>query len=827
MDNFLYSVDISEMKAIPQVMFHLEGWAALPQHREIKVEVMSGDGESIPAEIIYKKRPDIVDILVGAELCEKPGFCVHIHDVPYVYENFDKWGLYLLDGEDKKPLYESDADSLRQEYKKDTMAYNIDRIELKGSKAVIYGWALDAKTLKPLPVELRDEKDQVLPSKIKPLLRLDINEIFQIPDEELRCGFSAEVDKEDCGTRMLKVCMGNAEDPVIEEIDIMKFFAQNSKSARLRKALKNKEARQKAFQEGGIGGFFSYLKCEMEDTDSDYNIWFNMHRAGKKTLEKQRNTRFEYEPLISIVIPLYNTPLKYLKELIASLQNQTYQNLEICLSDGSTEDTAERFIEKAAAKDSRIIYKRLEKNLGISGNTNAALDMAKGDYIMLADHDDLVTPDALFEIVSLINETGGKAQMIYTDEDKIDMEGKMLFEPNFKSDFNPDLLRCVNYMCHITVISRELLEKTGGFDPEYDGAQDHDLFLRCIENTDEVYHIPKILYHWRCHPSSTAEDPDSKRYAFDAGKKAVKEHFKRTGIEAEVENTIYAGIYRSRFKINGEPKISILIPNKDHISDLDKCIKSVIEKSTYRNWEIIVIENNSEDEKTFEYYEKIKSEDPRIKVVKWEGPFNYSAINNFGAGFASGEYYLLLNNDIEIITPGWMEEMLGFCQREDVAACGAKLYYPDGTVQHAGVILGIGGVAGHVLCHEDADSPGYAGRLVTVQNLSAVTAACLMVKKSVYEEVGGLDESYAVAFNDVDFCMKIRAAGYKIVFTPFAEMIHYESKSRGYEDTPKKQKRFAGEIKRFQEKWGKELEAGDPYYNPNLTLEKTDCSFVM
>jgi GT2 family glycosyltransferase len=374
----------------------------------------------------------------------------------------------------------------------------------------------------------------------------------------------------------------------------------------------------------------------------------------------------------------------------------------------------------------------------------------------------------------------------------------------------------------LSVFSRALLEKVGKFRSEFDGSQDYDMILRLTEKAEKIVHIPKILYYWRAHASSVASDISAKPYTLDAARRALAEHLERVGLEGRVVDSRIPSTYKIEYKIKGEPKVSIIIPNKDHTADLDKCIRSIEDISTYKNYEIIVVENNSDEPETFGYYERITEEYSNVKVVVWDSDFNYSKINNFGVKYADGDYYLLLNNDIEILTPSWIEEMLMFTQREDVGAAGMMLYYPDDTVQHAGVILGIGGVAGHAHKYFNRGDYGYASRLSIAQNFSAVTAAALMVRRDVWDKVGGLDEDFAVAFNDVDFCMKIRDAGYLIVWTPYAEGYHYESKSRGLEDTIEKQKRFKGECDKFFAKWQDELDAGDPYYNPNLTLERED-----
>ncbi len=562
-----------------------------------------------------------------------------------------------------------------------------------------------------------------------------------------------------------------------------------------------------------------------KQSDIDYGHWKRMHDITEDELKEQKGTCFEYSPKISIVVPLFKTPEKYLKELIDSVKNQTYENWELCFSDGTGENTNLRqVVENYQKNDSRIKMVCSDVPLQISENTNLALGIAEGEFLAFADHDDLLCPNALFENVSILNKNP-EIDLIYSDEDKISMDGKQYFGPHFKPDFNIDLLRTVNYICHFVIVRKAILEKAGKFNPALDGAQDYDFILRCIEQTDKIYHIPMVLYHWRAHPDSTAENPESKMYAFEAGAKAIKAHYERTGIDANVLlQKSMLGIYRSKYHINTKPLVSIIIPNKDHTEDLNKCISSIEEKSSYKNIEYIIIENNSILEKTFDYYEKLQRENKKVKVVKWEKEFNYSAINNFGVKFAKGQYFLFLNNDTEIINESCIEEMLGYCMRDDVGIVGSRLYYPDNTIQHAGVIIGIGGVAGHCFINLPKDQLGYFARAYCAQDYSAVTAACMMVKKSVFEDVNGFDEKLKVAFNDIDFCLRVRETGKLVVYNPYAELYHYESKSRGLEDTEEKQRRFRGEVEFMQRRWHEVLEAGDPYYNPNLTLMKSDFS---
>ena len=567
--------------------------------------------------------------------------------------------------------------------------------------------------------------------------------------------------------------------------------------------------------------FWIRLTERFQADDVDYEEWYRNHRPAKEELEQQRKEKFSYEPLISILVPVYRTPEEFLMQMIQSVRRQTYGNWELCIANADPSDeNVVRILKTASRKDERIRVTEVPENEGIAQNTNAALAIAKGAYIGLLDHDDLLTADALYEVVKALNQKERPA-VIYSDEDKVTTDLSEHFQPFMKPDFNKDLLRSNNYICHFFVAEKQLVEEVGGFRGVFNGAQDYDLILRCTEKAEHITHIPRILYHWRVHKASTGDNPARKMYAFDAGKCAIEEHLKRCGETGVVSHTKDLGFYRVQYQMTGNPLVSIIIPNKDHVDMLDKCLRS-IQKSSYRNYEVIIVENNSVEEATFDYYKKIASD--RIRVVYWEGIFNYSAINNFGAKAAQGEYLLLLNNDVEVITENWLEELLSNCQRPDVGIVGAKLYYPDDTVQHAGIIIGIGGVAGNVFVGLPRKFTGYFHKASIQQDLSAVTAACMMVKRSVYEEMGGLEEKLQVAFNDVDFCLRVRKAGYLVVFDPYVELYHYESKTRGAENTKEKVRRFQTEIEYMRSHWLDLLKKGDPMYNPNLTLTKWDYS---
>ena len=544
--------------------------------------------------------------------------------------------------------------------------------------------------------------------------------------------------------------------------------------------------------------------------------------------ERQKNTVFDRMVKVSVLTPLWNTPENFLREMIESVQTQTYQNWELCLADGS--DDAHAYVgeicREYAAKDSRIVYKKLEKNGGIAENTNRCLEMATGEFVAPFDHDDLLHPCVLYEYVKVINEKN--ADYIYCDEATFkNGDVNQMITMHFKPDYAIDNLRANNYICHFSMFDKKLLEGTELYRTKFDGSQDHDMILRLTDKARNVVHVPKLLYYWRQHAGSVSSGVEAKPYVVESARGAVADHLRRHGFSNfKITSTrAFETIFKITYEIIGEPKISIIIPNKDHVEDLRRCITSIIEKSTYDNYEIIVVENNSETREIFAYYEELAN-NPAVKIITYKGDFNYSAINNLGVSEASGEYVLLLNNDIQIITVNWMEELLMYAQRPDVGAVGAKLYYPDKTIQHAGVVIGLGAhrTAGHVHYRQKRENLGYMGRLCYAQNMSAVTGACLLVKKALYEEAGGLDESFAVSLNDVDFCLKLRRLGYLNVFTPFAEAYHYESASRGSDMTGEAAARYNAESARFREKWKAELEAGDPYYNPNFSLDKSDFS---
>ena len=558
---------------------------------------------------------------------------------------------------------------------------------------------------------------------------------------------------------------------------------------------------------------------------------------AKKVLEAQRaemagKTAADCGlPTISILTPLYNTPEKYLREFLDSFVNQTAPNGQLCLADASDAEHADvkRIVEEYQTKNQRIVYKKIE-NKGIAANTNAAAELAAGEYLALADHDDILAPHAMYTMGKAILQLRAQGEpdgFLYSDEALFSKSIRRPMVAHFKPDYAPDYLLCCNYICHLAVFQKALWDEIGGERPECDGSQDHDLFLRLVEKTSGAAHVPQVLYYWRVHAGSTSGGTDAKPYVAAAAKKALADHLARTGRTGTVEDGLFPSTYRVKWDIVGDPKVSILIPNKDHTDDLEKCLHSIWTKTSWENFEVIVIENNSTDPATFTYYKEARQRYDGLQVVNYpQKGFNFSGINNFGRQYASGDYLLLLNNDVEVRNADWLTELLRQCAHPGGAAiCGAELLYPDETLQHAGVVTGLGGYAGHSHKYRKAGGSGYMFRAATVQDFSAVTGACLLVKTSVWDEVGGLDEAFAVAFNDVDFCLRVRDAGYRIAWTPYAQLTHYESKSRGGDEKdPVKARRFAAEQQRLYAVHGKANILHDPYYNPNLTMDREDFS---
>ncbi|MBE0425223.1 MAG: glycosyltransferase [Nitrospirae bacterium] len=552
-------------------------------------------------------------------------------------------------------------------------------------------------------------------------------------------------------------------------------------------------------------------------TDNEYLKWLSKNEPDAEALNLQltESLQFPDRPKISIIVPVYNTDRNMLISMLNSVLSQTYDNWELCIADGNSDiPHVKEVLSEYSDRDNRIKVTFLDKNYNIAGNSGRALETATGEFVAFLDHDDELSPFALYEVVRVLNNSG-EIDIIYSDEDKINPSGKRC-HPFFKPDWSPDLLTSVNYVCHLLAIRKTLLEKIGGIRDGYDGAQDYDLVLRCVSGTSKIFHIPKVLYHWRMHSESTAQNIYIKDYAHESGKKALEEYLSGKGIEAEIDKGAGITNYRINYRLSELPRVSIIIPFKDKYRLLKKCTESIINKSSYKNYELVLVSNNSAEKQLFDYLEELK-ELPSVRILEYNEPFNYSKLNNYAVKHSDGEVLLFLNNDTEVISVDWIESMLGHALRKETGAVGCKLLYPDNTIQHAGVVIGLTGFAGHVFSGLPGDAYTYFGSADFVRNYLAVTGACMMMRKEVFNETGGFDERFILCGSDVEICLRLIEKGYRIIYTPFAKLYHYEAKTRG-KDIPH------GDFKLSSTVYNKYLTEGDPYYNPNLTRLKTDCS---
>lgn len=779
---------------------------------------------SIKAYLDNRELPLTVQVNRGAEVRQK-----YIRSINEIEE--EVVGIIKLPPDWRNGRRVTLMAAYREEYKKsyaistaklgrleNEVSYYVENCHREGSQITVTGWCMSAGDIK---IELLDGSRQPISEKVEHYYRKDLLSVFPECDKEAKPGFLVQ-----------GIAAGGQSGPFYLEMRGAKNHSRTrltkwDEGTKLQYVIEKAGDTVRYLERNGISATAYKIKSKLTHKEGNtYENWRAKYLPSPEELQRQREDVFEAGPLFSLVVPLYKTKPRYLREMIDSVTAQTYGNWELCMAlaaSGEEDAALLSILAEYVGRDARIHYQVLPENGGIAENTNAALAMASGDYLVPVDHDDLVPENALYEFASAIRRDD-TIDMLYSDEDKVSMDGRHFFEPHFKPDFDLDLLCSVNYICHLLAVRKDVAERAGSYQSAFDGAQDLDFILRCSEQAKKIYHVPKILYHWRCHMDSTASNPESKLYAFEAGRRAIEEHYRRLGIPARVENASFYGMYRTIYEWKEEPLVSIIIPNKDHAEDLKLCLDSIFEKSDYRNFEVVIVENNSTEPETFACYKELEAGHENVRVVYYEGGFNYSKINNFGAAACRGDYFLLLNNDTEMIDGGCIREMLGYCMREDVGIVGAKLLYADDTIQHAGVILGFGGTAGHAFIGKSRYDTGYFGRILCAQDYSAVTAACMMTKREAFEAVGGMTEELAVAFNDVDYCLKVRKHGWLVVYDPYAEMHHYESKSRGYEDSPEKVERFNGEVEILLSRWRDWIEQGDPYYNPNLTLDNSDFS---
>lgn len=682
----------------------------------------------------------------------------------------------------------------------------------------ITGWALDTIT-KESPTFTINNENQVSAYNIQRVLREDVNQIYQT-EPAIEAGFVVTLE----GIKQKKVLPFNFQSSahvVTVDFPLNKKYpvipGTEDKVTRL--WIKAKKG-FKYMAKNGISHTIQRAKIEKLRNQASYPNWLARNEVLDIEAMTQEIATFHYQPKISIAMPVYNVEEKWLRLCIDSILNQVYTNWELCMADdASTDPNVKKILTEYQQLDERIRVVFREQNGHISEATNSALAIATGEFVALLDNDDELAINAFYEVVKVLNENP-KLDLIYSDEDKIDMDGNRS-DPAFKPDWSPDLLLGTNYISHLGVYRRSILEEIGGFRKGYEGSQDYDLVLRFTEKTtkERIKHIPTVLYYWRMLPTSTAVDQGSKGYAFEAGLRAVQDALVRRGINGHATHGAANGLYDVYYDIESEKLVSIIIPTKNGYKDVQRCVSSIIEKTTYQNYEIIMADNGSTDPKMHELYAEFEQQLPgRFFVESIDIPFNFSTINNRAAKKAHGEYLLFLNNDTEVITENWLTLMVSFAQQERIGCVGAKLLYPNNTVQHAGVILGLGGVAGHGHYGYPHGDLGYFGRLAINVNYSAVTAACLLMKKADFDAVGGFEEAFTVAFNDVDLCLKVQALGRDNVWLHEAELYHFESQTRGYDDKGKKKKRFEQEKVMMEEKWGPLIE-NDPFYNPNLTRD--------
>lgn len=815
---FKYKIDKVKYKNIKEHnFFEVYGWCYVKNAELISYEVKVNN-EEVLFEIDSIYRSDILKEIKINDKEKSIGFYIR---VDCLEDNVNKFELIAKTEEQKETLIVLSSDEIKEIEDNHFVEFNIDAVtyEKDISMATAFGWtySIDGKAVQ---IDILDKNKTVMDITCRKENRSDLIHQHLIQEDQSNCGFLLSFKYQEGETYYIQFKTEN--DVVTLRLEQTNVAYSSTLSKYIRHINKKNLQRGLAYlKKNGVKKLMYRLRYGTYVGESDYESWLFAQRVNEIALNLQKNTRFSYSPKISILVATFNTKEEYLKEMIDTVVNQSYSNWELCIADGSTNDFVEKYVyEHYSSYGDKIKFKKLDQNYGISGNTNKAFEMATGDYITVYDHDDTLELDCFFEIVKALQEY--RYDVLYTDEDKFDDSTKMYNDPNLKPDFSEDLLRSHNYITHLFIVNKKIVDEVGYYNSEFDGSQDYDYIFRCVEKANAVYHIPRVLYHWRMHPESTAQNPENKMYCYDAGKRAIEAHYKRVGVEATVEflpKPMY-GMYHTIYSTKDNPLVSILIPNYNHKAILKTCIDSLYNVNTYKNFEIVIVENNSTEKEIFDYYEELKKQHDNIQVVTYKGEFNYSRINNFGMKYTKGDYVLLLNNDTEMISPTALSEMVGCILRPEVGAVGAKLLYEDDTVQHAGVVIGFSGYAGHVNHGINKDDYGYMVRARINCNYSAVTAACMMVKKSVFNQVGGFDEQFVVACNDVDLCLKICKEKYLIVYNAFALWHHYESKSRGYDDaSQEKTWRFNKEVEKFQDKWKDVLINGDPFYNSNWNIQ--------
>ena len=796
----------------------LDGWAYLNAccHAEARL-----DHRKIPVTMVKRPRPDVCECYPDTVFTDpEPGFTLIVSGLARFADHPDAVLRIRFSAEGQTlPVFSMSLGKLMEEELQEQrrVEYHIDELDLIGDRLWIRGWGAGCDG--EVTVSLCGADGGEIPGvEWNSQARPDLHDL--IPGRKTYIhGFTAEVPRSMVRQKKIFLVFRSGKGEKTVEINMLRFDLEHTRIGRLMTLFRQNGIRGNLslLRANGAKQYIGHIREESLNPADHYSFYADAKSVSAKTLKLQKKENLANTPLLSLIIPLdRKISSDDVNRTLTSLRCQVYGRYQIIFTDMDASEDVRDIVIAAAGKDRRILHLWNEEDETLAGAFKKALSEAEGQYAAFVEAGAVLTPDALYETVRVASDRSSP-DMIYSDEDHLDQNGKKR-SPLFKPDFSPDFARSADYMGHLLFVRRTILTEAGCFAEDLRGAELYDMMLRCIEKTDRVYHIPRVLYHG---PADAADETSRDREAF---RKALSSHYERQGISCTVTCSGEAPVLESRYEIQGEPLISIIIPNKDHREDLLKCISSIEEKTTYKNIEILIVENNSTEPETFACYQELEDRYSHIRIVRYEGDFNFSAINNLGETFCRGEYLLLLNNDTEVQTPEWLEWLLGCCQREGTGACGARLFYPDQTLQHGGVALGIGGVAGHTDLGCRPWIGGMQNHLMAAREVSAVTAACMMVKREAWQSVGGMDCELAVAFNDVDFCLRLWEKGYKVVYVPQARLTHFESKSRGYETTPEKIRRFQGEIRHFTERHTRILEAGDPYYNPNLTLEKLDCS---
>ncbi len=798
----------------------VEGWAYDQEEKPIIFRAVSDSGEILEVEAHSKERPDVFKNIQDKKVPLNVGFICTISGFDQFYEKGYKSVELQIGFEEYETIHIFDVKKI---YEDTVLFYCLDKVKIREKKLFVSGWMFNL--LGEEEFVLLDENGKSLACEVKKRARVDVNEIYGF-DKDKKTGFEFTVDCRDIKTDKVYFQISGGDILRREEIDAATLIHDNKKLTKLLRTFgpgnykKNKEYVKEY-------GWEEFKRKARKDTDcsdrTEYELWWEAHRVNKKTLSKQRKYVFAYNPKISIVIPAYNTPINFLKELIDSFIAQSYTNWQLCFADGSTTGDVEACIKRDYAKESRIVYKRLEKNAGISENTNEAIKIADGDFIMFSDHDDYLEADALFEIVKALNEDRN-TDVVYTDEDKVTMDSKTYYDPHFKPDFNPFLLCSNNYITHIFVVSRKILDEVGMLRSECDGAQDYDFILRCCEKAKRIAHVPRILYHWRNHPASTAGNPESKMYAYEAGVRSVQSHYDRLGILADVSmRKKYIGHYETKFKLDESKKAAIIVASTESVEMNIRCLTSIRKNTLYKNYEILFCAEKDEIE---ELKKVIVDPEHKIQFVEIAENNGFSAACNEAVKQTECDYVILMDNIQRILTPGWMGDMLGYCALPKIGAVGVRMLKDGGKVNHAGIVLGLGmdKVGANLLYDWPVEYLSYQLQGETVQNVSAASIECMMVKKEAYEAVSGLDTELTGIYRSIDFSMKLKKAGYAVIYDPKVEAEVFGGDDPapllGKAEKEKDQK-MAAEIRK---RWGEIIDRGDPYYNPNLSKIKTDFS---